>query len=54
MGADMEEQLPPNEYYDYYSPGGPAPVFACTFEGQAWLLVCKRGLLGARCDFGGR
>ena len=22
LGVDMDEQLPPNEYYDYYGPGG--------------------------------
>ncbi len=34
MGADMEEQLPPNEYYDYYATGK-----AVGLRYFAWVLI---------------
>lgn len=48
----MEEQLPPNEYYDFYSPGGwlspllvvSASVVTCL---QVWFVRSTLGLQGA-------
>ena len=37
LGVDMDEQLPPNEYYDYYGPGEEWVL-------HSWRCICCHAL----------